>query len=137
MPDRGSRSRRTRNNGQLIASDGGIPNSHDCFFRTQIKRDQFVGLGDSDDVRDARKVFEMPAVDSTLVAGDANGCSRRAGHRMRPQPDFLDQFTTASTSCAEALGFITINIGLQGFGLFHWCKRQISRLREREKSASR
>jgi hypothetical protein len=42
-------------------------------------------------------------------------------------------FKTASICCAAAPGFMTINIWLQASGYFHWCKRQISRLREREK----
>jgi hypothetical protein len=32
---------------------------------------------------------------------------------------------------------MTINIWLQASGYFHWCKRQISRLREERNSASR
>ncbi len=75
---------------KFAAADGGVVNLHDRFLRSQIERDQLVGLGDADDFRDTGQVFKTPPLDYALIAGNANGGSRRAGHWMGTKSDPLD-----------------------------------------------
>src|SRR5882724_9365965 len=121
-----------RDNGEFVSSDGRITNSHDCLFGTQIKCDQLVRLGNPDDFSDACKVLKTPAIDRTGVAGDADRCPRRAWHWVRAQPNFLDHVYNCVHFLRRSAWFHYDQHSR--FGLFHWCKRQISRLIRRRES---
>src|SRR6058998_1403974 len=46
--------------------------------------------GGADDFRDPGQIFETPAIDWTLISGHAYRGARGAGHRMRTEPDCLN-----------------------------------------------
>src|SRR5579883_768724 len=72
------------NHGQVASADSGIGagEANDRVLFLHIPADQFVRLGDANDLGDAGKLFEVAAINLSLVAGDADSGALRAGKRM-------------------------------------------------------
>ena len=83
---------RTGDNGQRAAADGGIGagEADDGVFFLDVAAGEFVGLGNPDHVGNAGKIFEVAAVDFTLVAGDADGGALGSGERMGAKTQLLN-----------------------------------------------
>ena len=75
---------------EFASADRRIAHSNHCFIGSQIKGNQLVRFGDADDFRDPGQIFETPAIDWTLISGHAYRGARGAGHRMRTEPDCLN-----------------------------------------------
>ena len=72
------------------------------------------------------------AVDRASVAGDANGCSRGTGHRMRTQPNFLNHVYNCVHFLRSSAGF-HYNQHMVSLGLFSLVQTPNLSLERREK----
>src|SRR5205814_124138 len=80
-------------------------NPHDRFLWTQIERDQLVRFSDANDFRDTGQVFKTPAVNGTLVTGNADSCSRGSRHWMRTKSYCLDNIDHRIDLVRRGAGF--------------------------------
>src|SRR6266404_2222589 len=90
---------------QLISANRSVADAHDTLLRTEIKRDQFVRLANAYSIGHARQVFETRRIDSSLVAGDADGGAGRARHRVRFESQFGNDFTDVRNLRVSGVGF--------------------------------
>jgi hypothetical protein len=83
---------RTGDDGEVAAADlrVGSFKADDGVFFFDVAAGQLVGLADADDFGDAGELFDVAAVDFTLVAGDADGGALGSWHGMRAIAQLLD-----------------------------------------------
>src|SRR5579872_3548790 len=89
---------RSGNDGEGWSADCriGSGKANDSVFFLHIAADELVGLGDLDDFLHARHFFERALLDFALVAGDADGGARRAGHGVRAVSELFDFFANGA-----------------------------------------
>src|SRR5690242_4883313 len=83
---------RTGDNGEAWSADrsAGAGKTDDRVLLLEVAADQFVRLGDLDDFLHTRHFFERALFDLALVAGDADGSTGRARHRVSAISHLLD-----------------------------------------------
>src|SRR5690348_7401410 len=80
----------TSDDRQFISTDGRVTDAHDGLFRSQIERDQFVRFADANRFGHAAEAFKVGRIDGALIAGDADGGTSGAWHRMAFETQFFD-----------------------------------------------
>src|SRR3712207_872745 len=69
--------------GEFFAADLRVADPDDRLLGAQVERDELVGLRHADGLGDAAQGLEARHVHRLVVAGDADGRARGAGHRVR------------------------------------------------------
>src|SRR5438552_2301364 len=72
------------------SSSSSVADVDNRVVRLRLAADQFVGLGDLDDLLDAGKVLDARGILRPLMPGDADRRAMRAGNRMRLQSKAFD-----------------------------------------------